>query len=213
MATRTKSDEVGHRWFAATYDLLTQWSERKLLRHLRPLVAGAATGQVREIGVGTGANFPYYRGVERIVAADPDPFMLQRAQKRAEELALAVEFYQCPAESLPFEDASFDTVVATLVFCSVKDPARALTEVKRVLKSDGVFRFIEHVRADGNLVGQVQDLLTPVWCWFGAGCHLNRRTAVSIEAAGFQFIELQQRRLPLMPLIIGAARPARTSPK
>lgn len=212
MAARAKPDKRGgHRWFAATYDFLTRWSELKLLRHLRPLVAGAATGQVLEIGVGSGANFPYYKGVEKIVATDPDLFMLRRAQRRAEELGLMVQFQQSPAEALPFADASFDTVVSTLVFCTVGDPSQALAEVKRVLKPTGVFRFIEHVRAKESFIGKVQDILTPVWRWVGAGCHLNRQTAARIEAAGFQFIELQQRRLLLMPLIIGVARPARTS--
>ena len=210
MPASVNAGRKGRRWFATSYDFLTRWSERRLLRHLRPRVAVGATGRVLEIGVGTGANFPYYQGVDKLVATDPDPFMLARAQKRAEELGLSVEFHQCPAEALPFASGSFDTVVATLVFCSVSDPARALAEVERVLKPTGVLRFIEHVRADESFIGHIQDMLTPVWGWFGAGCHLNRRTAASIEAAGFEFLELQRRRLPLMPLISGAAKPKET---
>jgi hypothetical protein len=78
------------------------------------------------------------------------------------------------------------------------------------LKPSGAFRFIEHVRARESLTGKIQDLLTPLWRWFGAGCRLNRQTAVSIEMAGFEFLELEQRRLPLIPLIIGTARPRRS---
>ncbi|MBI2940994.1 MAG: class I SAM-dependent methyltransferase [Chloroflexi bacterium] len=201
------SETKGHRCFAAVYDLLNRWGERKVLGHLRPHIAGEATGRVLEIGAGTGANFPYYRMAETIVATDPDPFMLERAQKRAGERCLAITFVQCAAEELPFPDCSFDTVVATLVLCTVRDPARALAAVRRVLKPDGAFRFIEHVRADGGLMARVQDFLTPAWSCLGAGCHLNRRTAASLEAAGFEMAEIQELQLPLLPLISGIARP------
>lgn len=208
MNTGTLSQPKGHRWYAATYDLLNRPMERRVLSRLRPLVAGRATGQVLEIGAGTGANFPYYNRetVKRIVATEPDPFMLRRAQKRAAELELNIELHQCPAEALPFADASFDTVVCTLVLCTVADQARSLAEIKRVLKPDGAFRFLEHVRAEG-VVGWVQDVVTPAWRWFGAGCHPNRRTAERIVTAGFEIVELQEQRLPFLPLIIGVAKP------
>jgi len=86
----------------------------------------------------------------------------------------------------------------------VRDPIRALSEVRRVLRPTGTFRFIEHVRADG-FAGQLQDMLTPIQRRLAAGCHLNRRTAAYIETAGLAIIELEQRRLPLTPLIIGVA--------
>lgn len=196
----------GHRWFAASYDFLTRWGEAKVFKRYRPLIAGEARGQVLEIGAGTGANLPYYHGVERLIAAEPDPFMLCRAEKRAKQLGLDVEFCQCPAEALPFGDAAFDAVVSTLVLCTVPDQGRALAEVKRVLKPSGTLRFVEHVRADG-FAGRVQDFVTPGWRRVGAGCHPNRRTAESIAAAGFEIVELQQRPLPMTPLVIGVARP------
>jgi len=204
--TRTSPARQGHPWFAATYDFLNQLGERRMLGPFRQRLVGAARGQVLELGAGTGANFPYYPPSATIMATEPDPFMLARARKRAAELGRAIALCQCPAEALPFADASFDTVVATLVFCSVQDPMRALTEVRRVLKPDGLFRFIEHVRADG-FTRRVQDVLTPIQRRLGAGCHLNRRTADSIEAAGLAIVELEQRRLPLIPLIISVARP------
>lgn len=207
-ATEGRPEFRGHPWFAATYDLVTSVGESGVLGRLRPLVAGEANGVVLEIGAGTGANFPHYRQAAKIVAAEPDPFMLQRAVKRARHLGLEVEFRQAIAEALPFPDASFDTVVATLVFCTVADPARALAEVRRVLKSGGTFRFIEHVRAEGGVAAGVQDVLTPVWEQFGAGCHLNRRTVDAIEAAGFEIVEAEQETpFPLLPLVAGAARP------
>ena len=205
MSITTPPVARGHRWYAASYDLLTRWGEAKVFSRYRPYIAGEARGDVLEIGVGTGANLPYYQALERLVAAEPDPFMLRRAERRAEQLGLYVEFCQCPAEALPFAAAAFDRVVSTLVLCTVADPARVLAEVKRVLRTGGTLRFMEHVRADGFLA-QVQECVTPAWRWVGAGCHPNRRTADSIEAAGFEIVERQERALALTPLIIGVAR-------
>lgn len=133
--------------------------------------------------------------------------MLKRARRRAQRLGMRVEFHEVSAENLPFADASFDTVVATLVLCTVEDPARALLEARRVLRPSGRFRFIEHVMATGGLVACVQEALTPAWTRIGAGCHLNRRTAEAILAAGFEIVEIEQRALGVTPLIIGVARP------
>ncbi|MCL4545425.1 MAG: class I SAM-dependent methyltransferase [Chloroflexi bacterium] len=205
MGTETK----GHPWFAALYDPINRLGDRKVMGPLRRRTAGAASGCVLEIGAGTGANFPYYQSVERLVATDLDPFMLRRATKRAQEMRLDVELCRCAAESLPFAGASFDTVVATLVFCSVTDQARALMEVRRVLKPDGAFRFIEHVRADDGFVAHLQDLLTPAWRRLGAGCHLNRSTLDSIRAADLRIVETQRLRspMPLLPFVTGLAVP------
>src|SRR5687767_6541630 len=87
----------GHRWFAALYDPLTYWTERRLLGPLRASIAGGATGRVLEVGAGTGANFPYYQNAQTVVATEPDPFMLRRARRRAQDLGLAIELCQCPA--------------------------------------------------------------------------------------------------------------------
>jgi ubiquinone/menaquinone biosynthesis C-methylase UbiE len=195
----------GHRWFAVVYDLLTAWGEAHLLGAYRRHIVGEATGRVLEIGAGTGASFPYYDTARRIVATEPDPFMLARAQRRARSLDRPIALVQCPAETLPFADASFDTVVSTLVLCTVEDQDRSLAEIRRVLKPGGSLRFIEHVRFD-DARGRVQDAVLPVWRCVAAGCHPNRRTAEMIQRAGFQIVEMQQRVTPLMPLIVGAAR-------
>jgi ubiquinone/menaquinone biosynthesis C-methylase UbiE len=180
--------------------------ERQVLNQLRPLVAGAAMGQVLEIGAGTGANFSYYTTAKRIIATEPDPFMLQRARDRVAACECRVVLCCCVAESLPFVDSSFDTVVVTLVLCTVDSLAYALAEIRRVLKPGGVLCFIEHVRADDGWLGYGQDLLAPAWRWCVAGCHLNRRSAAAIEAAGLTLVEVQQRHLGLLPLIVGTAR-------
>jgi ubiquinone/menaquinone biosynthesis C-methylase UbiE len=203
---RHMSAKRGHRWYAATYDLISRGAERGLLGQLRPLVVGQAHGRVLEIGVGTGASFPYYQYAEILVATDPDPFMLRRAERRARDLACAVQLQQAEAEALPFVDGSFDAVVSALVLCTVANPDRALAEARRVLKTGGTFRFIEHVRADGWF-GRAQDVVTPAWRWFGAGCHPNRRTVESIRAAGFDIVQLEQRTVARGPFVAGVATP------
>jgi ubiquinone/menaquinone biosynthesis C-methylase UbiE len=92
---------------------------------------------------------------------------------------------QARAEELPFADASFDAVVSTLTFCSIGEPARALSEVHRVLKPGGTFRLVEHVRTRNRLIAGMQDALTPLWKQIAGNCHLNRDTLGAVEHAGF----------------------------
>ena len=136
----------GHRWFAAVWDFQTR-HEPKKLHGWRRETAGGANGNVLEIGCGAGANFELYGdGVTGVVAIEPDPFMLKRASARAAELGGRIQVREESAEQLPFGDASFDTVVSTWNMCSVPDFRRALTEVRRVLKPEGEYRFMDHVR-------------------------------------------------------------------
>ncbi len=147
-----------------------------------------------------------------MTATEPDPFMLQRARRRLNELGLSIELLQAPAEELPFEDSSFDTVISTLVMCTVGDLAHSLAEIRRVLKPSGQLRFYEHVRFNNRLAALMQDIATPAWRWFGAGCHPNRDVGSAIQDAGFHLAEL--RRLhPFPPMcvtrphILGVAHP------
>ncbi len=198
----------GHRWFAAMHDTFNRGTERTFMPAHRSYISGEADGRVLEVGAGTGASFPYYRKADEVIATEPDPYMLERARKRLQELGLThIELAQHPAEELPFEDHSFDHVVSTLVFCTVGDPPRALAEVRRVLKPSGTFRFIEHVRFDRGTRGLIQDMAAPLWRWLAAGCHPNRRTLQAIMEAGFEVEDLQRHRLSLVPLLVGVARP------
>jgi len=183
--------ERGHRWFAAIYDRMMASAERSFMKQVRQEIVGGAQGRVLEVGAGTGAGFPYYRDGVEVIAIEPDPYMLSRAQRRAQELNRPIELKQAPAEDIPFDDASFDTVVATLVMCSVRDPAKALSEIRRVLKPQGEYRFYDHVRYDHAFGAFWQDLVTPLWRWCGAGCHPNRDIARLIREAGFNIIELE----------------------
>ncbi|MFB3092959.1 MAG: class I SAM-dependent methyltransferase, partial [Dehalococcoidia bacterium] len=170
-----------------------------------------------EIGAGTGANFPYYNDqAEEVTATEPDPYMLRRARRRAEGIGRSINLHQASAEHLPFEDASFDTVVSTLVMCSVGEPLRALSEVRRVLKPSGELRMYDHVRYEHAFGAFWQDMITPVWRWVGAGCHPNRDVASFVRQAGFEFerIELSKPQPPIPPMVFvrphikGVARPA-----
>jgi ubiquinone/menaquinone biosynthesis C-methylase UbiE len=201
----------GHRWFAALYDRVTGPGERRLLSRLRPRIMGETSGRVLEIGVGTGASLEYYPKDARVTGTEPDPFMLERAERKVAELGLTnVELRLAAAERLPFEDASFDHVVSSLVLCTVDNLDASLREAKRVLKPDGTFRFMEHVRNDESAFwGTVQDTIRPVWRWFAAGCNPNRRTRAAIEDVGFRIEWAEELRIgPGTPAIYGVARPA-----
>ncbi len=179
----------GHKWFAALYDRQMASAEKRWLRGMREEMVGTAKGRILEIGAGTGANFPYYRDDAQVIATEPDPYMLKRAEQKARELGKAIELREAPAEELPFDDDSFDVVITTLVMCSVNDQQKALSEIKRVLKPGGEYRFYEHVRYENAFGAFWQDVVTPMWGWFGAGCHPNRDTGRSIREAGFGNVE------------------------
>ena len=155
-----------------------------------------------EIGVGTGLSFPHYPRDVELVGVEPSEPMLRRARRRAGELGRDVELVDSAAESLPFEDESFDTVVALAVLCSVDDQPRALAEIRRVLKPDGRLVFLEHVRSPDPKLARWQDRLDRPWGWVAGGCHPNRRTLEAIESAGFDVIELERRDLPDIPRLV-----------
>ena len=184
----------GHRWFAAFYERLCNIEEKSpAVQKIRREIVGGAKGRVLEIGAGTGASFPYYGDeVTEVAAVEPDPFMLPRARARAEEIDKPIEVHQAPAEELPFEDDSFDTAISTLVLCTASHPEKALAEIKRTLKPGGQLRVYEHVRYINRFGAFGQDLIKPVWKWFGAGCNPNLDTAQYILDAGFKFESLRR---------------------
>ena len=206
-----EGQERGHRWFAGLWDIISAPGERRYGKKIiRPRLMGEAHGRVLEVGAGTGHSFSFYPPDAHVVATEPDPHMLRRAKKRLADLGIAnIELRQAAAEALPFEAATFDHAVTSLVLCSARDVHRALAEARRVLKPDGSLRFWEHVRNDDSRFwGRTQDVITPVWRWFGAGCHPNRRTRQAIEDAGFRFEWIEQtQEFPLEPIIFGVARP------
>jgi ubiquinone/menaquinone biosynthesis C-methylase UbiE len=163
--------------------------------HRIELVGGAA-GRVLEVGCGNGLNFEYYRDVSLVVGLEPDPHMLALARVRAAEASVPVALARGVAEGLPFPHGSFDTVVASLVLCSVRDPGRAAREMARVLRPRGEVRYLEHVRSEHRVGAGVQDVVAPVWSLFAGGCRPNRDTRATLRAAGF---ELRGKQFPFGP--------------
>ena len=162
-----------------------------------------ARGRVLELGVGTGASLGFYGdAVEELVGIDPHPGVLERARERSRRLAEGgagvphrVVLTQADAQRLPYDDATFDTVVAFLTLCSVPDPDAAAREIRRVLKPGGRLLVMEHVRAEpGSRTARWQDRLDPLWTRAAVGCHLNRDTAGVLEAAGFETAPLDRYR-------------------
>jgi ubiquinone/menaquinone biosynthesis C-methylase UbiE len=199
------------RIFAAGYDTVMRGAEKSTFGAHRRALLGQVSGRVVEIGGGTGANLPYYPpAVEEVTITEPSEPMARRLERKLGDQALPVSVVHAPAEALPFEDGAFDFAVSTLVLCTVSDPARALSEVRRVLKPGGRLVFLEHVRSRNPKLARWQDRLQPLQYRLGNGCHCNRATLDSVEEAGFTVVELERDRVkkapPIVrPLIVGAA--------
>ena len=182
-ASDTETDVVRHRYDrgAARYDLMTWPMERMAMDRFRARLISQVNGpRVLEVGVGTGRNLPLYRPGLQIDAIDFSPRMLERARRKP--LPPNVTLHLMDVQDLQFEAGSFDTIVATCVFCSVPDPVRGLAEIRRVLRPDGHVLFLEHMRPGSPWLAKVFDWLDP---WVSrAGPHINRRTMDNIAAAG-----------------------------
>lgn len=196
-----------HRLFAALYDTATSPFERVVEEHRRYLARGAS-GEVLDVGAGTGANFPYFADAATVHAVEPDPHMRKRAHRRAAREDVNIEIRGDLAESLSYDDATFDRVTAGLVFCTVEEPQEALDEIARVLRPDGEFRFLEHVGDDG--VGRfLQETANPVWRRCAGGCRLDRDTVSMFEVHdSFETVEVERFRgvPPVSPLVRGTLR-------
>ena len=196
--------------FALTYDRQMAKTEKAQLRALRQRLLAAASGDVLEIGGGTGANLPFYPpGAGSLTITEPETAMVRRLERRAREQAPKAKILRAPAEDLPFEDGTFDTVVSTLVLCGVSDQPRALRQLRRVLRPGGQLLFIEHVRSGDPRLARHQDRMN--WmCQLVVCCDCNRPTLTSIEEAGFTVTDVEHltfHNAPSFarPLIVGRA--------
>ena len=196
---------IRSRIFAATYDRQMKKVERDLLGRLRTSVLSGATGDVLEIGGGTGANIEAYPDtITSLTITEPEAPMLRRLQQKVTTSHRDVTALRAPAEDLPFEDGTFDTVVSTLVLCGVDDQQRALRQISRVLRPGGRLLFIEHVRSDDPKLARLQDRIN--WLnHFLVGCDCNRQTLAAIEEQGFTVSRIEPTELPKAPKFVRAA--------
>lgn len=168
----------------------------KELVPFRKRVIGAAEGRVIEIGIGSGRNLPFYGpSAKEILALEPAPRLVAMA-RRASHRAMPVSFIEASAEAIPLDDHCADTVVTTWTLCSIPQAARALGEMRRVLRPGGKLLFAEHGLAPDESVQRWQNFLTPAWKRIGGGCHLNRPIQRMIESSGFQIDRLDTGYIP-----------------
>jgi SAM-dependent methyltransferase len=201
---------------AALYDPFLAKGERQGMARRRADLLSGARGKVLEIGAGTGLNVEHYPGtLDSLVLTEPVAPMAERLRRRAAERADLgqVEIVEAPAEVLPFPTGSFDTVVSTMVLCTVVDVGSALSEVARVLAPGGRLLFIEHVHADGTRLGRWQRRLAGPWAAYAQGCRCDRDLVGDIRSQ-FELIETTTAEwagMPALvrPLVIGSATPTR----
>jgi ubiquinone/menaquinone biosynthesis C-methylase UbiE len=201
--------------FAALYDRIMRRGEQHTMGRRRRELLAKARGRTLELGAGTGANLPYYPDdIEELILAEPFEPMRRRTERKLRESGKSASTLDAPAEAVPLEEGSIDTVVSTLVLCTVDFPDIALAEVARVLRPGGQFLFIEHVRSHSPRMARWQDHLETPWRHLAAGCRCNRDTVASITAAGFspELEETHWKGVPpiVAPLVVGrAVKPTR----
>ncbi len=200
------------RIFARIYDPSLWLGEIAGMRRRRSTLVADAYGRVVEIGAGTGLNIAHYPdGIAELALLEPEPGMRRKLARRLQQHARVARIVDAPAERLPLADASVDTVVSTLVLCTVDDPERALREIARVLRPDGQLLFIEHVRASSRFLAACQDYLHGPWRRFAGGCRCNRATVELMRNCGFTVAadDVVWRGMPpiIRPLVVGRATP------
>lgn len=210
---------LNERFFAWYYPKVCGVSERAGQAETRRELLSQASGRTLEIGAGSGFNLPHYTDrVTELVVSEPSPHMLEHLRERLEAAPPPVgswELSDASAESLPFEDASFDTVIGGFIMCSIPDPEAALAEIARVLRPGGRYLFLEHVHAgEGTMLGRFQDMIEIPHRYIAAGCYPNRRTWETIADSPLEIESLERGRQPkaspsVRPTIRGSAvRPA-----
>jgi ubiquinone/menaquinone biosynthesis C-methylase UbiE len=206
---------VHHPLFARFYTHVLARNEPGEIRALRDELLAGLSGRVVELGAGSGANFPHYpSSVTEVVAVEPEAYLREQARAAAAQAGAPVTLLDGVADALPLEDASCDAAIACLVLCSVPDQARALAELRRVLRPGGELRYYEHVRAKTTRMARAQRLVDRTfWPHAFGGCHTARDTVGAIEAAGFALERHRDVQLhsipsfvPASPQVIGVAR-------
>ncbi len=195
--------------FSVGYDRQMKKAERDGLRAARQSLLGTASGDVLEVGAGTGASLECYGPrVRSIILTEPEAMLVRKLERKAAGDS-RVKVIRAPAEDLPFDGDAFDTVVTSLVLCGVSDQPRALREIRRLLRPGGRLLFMEHVRSDDEKLARAQDRMNGV-NRFVVGCDCNRPTVATMAAAGFTVAHLEHSEIPhapkfVRPLVVGTA--------
>lgn len=193
--TRARYDRNARR-----YDLLTRGGERMLTPGRAELWQRVRGPRVLEVGVGTGKSMPYYPAEMTITAIDFSPRMLDQARMHAVHEHIDVDLHEADVQALPFPDASFDSAIATCVFCSVPDPVLGLRELRRVLVPGGQLLLLEHVLSHRPLLGRIMELLNPLVVRM-MGANINRETVENVRRAGFTGVQAEDRWLDIVKQI------------
>jgi SAM-dependent methyltransferase len=193
------SSRLGQRWFAWIYQYVNR-AQRRFTAKTRHALLGDLAGDVLDVGCGPGTNFEHYGAGARVTAVDYNPGMVALALRALPAPHAQVEVRVADATALPFEDASFDAYVSTLVLCSVPDLDRAVDEAWRVLRPGGEVRIFEHVRSDSAWKARLQTWLSPAWGIVADGCRLDSDTLDAFLRRGFELTEVERPRIPAEPL-------------
>lgn len=191
--------------FAGAYDWFIRQAEKDGLGEQRRRMLASATGRTLEIATGTGLNIPHYPvAVTELILTEPYPAMLEILRDKVDACGRDAEVIQATAESLPFPDESFDTVVGTMILCTAANPETVLCEVARVLKPSGQYLFLEHVRNPDPKIARRQDWVQPAWYLFGNGCHCNRDSVETLKRSPLVVEEIRSGQIPHALSIIEA---------
>lgn len=176
-----------------------------IVREQRRQTLAPLHGHVLEIGFGTGLNLPFYPDrVTKLTVLDSERMLPKKVEKRIAEARVPVEQLQLDASGrLPFDADAFDGIVTTLTLCSIPDVESALAEIRRVLKPDGEYVFLEHGRSDDPRIASRQDFWNPIQKLIACGCNMNRPIDALIGGAGLEMIELDRYQLPDTPRVLG----------
>ncbi|HLR03093.1 MAG TPA: class I SAM-dependent methyltransferase [Virgibacillus sp.] len=172
------------KWFPYFYDHVMKLEQSTNLYKARKALLAIAYGHVLEVGSGTGINFPLYNNAISIDALEPNPRMIDRAQNNIRHATTPINMHKTTAENMNFQEDTFDTVVNTLVFCTIPEPEKALANIRYVAKPNAPILFLEHVRMKQPILAKTQDILTPLSKRMADGCHLNRDTLATIKNSG-----------------------------
>lgn len=190
---------------AQCYDIAMRRPERLCLRQWRRELLSTASGNILEIGAGTGGNLPFYpQQSPSLTLSEPDSWMRRQLQKKLarHKTGRKIVLTDWHAEQLKLPDQSLDTVVSTLVLCSVQDQQQSLNEISRVLRPGGQLLFIEHVRSDNKTTAHWQQRFEPFWRCACGNCYLTRETALNIENCGLQIEKLEEEEMLAAPAIV-----------